>query len=117
MQMKAWKITILAAMALSLSGCVVNEANFNKNRIIAQKHPELHAGALKQCESRIYYLPIEAKRWIGGYIHTDTKAVPSTLCRRLLKGYVSGRLQWIDLKTLLERKMFTPRMTQILRSG
>ena len=115
--MKLLNYLMLGLVALTLSSCTLNEANFNANVAVGRKHPELVAGAVANCERKVRYMGIEVKRYMAGYMHTEIKTLPETVCRRLSKGYLSGRLQWIDLKTLIERQMFTPTMTQVLRRG
>ncbi|MET3777142.1 hypothetical protein ABID20_002720 [Rhizobium alvei] len=115
--MRFWKIVVLSTIALTLSGCVINEKNFYASRSYLRKHPGEHAKAIAQCESKLRYMHIEAKRMMSGYMHTNLESMPTAACRRLFKGYISGSMQWSDVKALVERKMFTPRMTQILRGN
>jgi hypothetical protein len=115
--MKYIRIFILAAMAASLAGCVLNEQTFVENRAALRQRPDIQARGLADCESKVKYSHIEFKRHAAIFIRTDIKNVPQTLCRRLLKGYLSGRMQYADLKALLTGQKFTPRMVQIMRAG
>ncbi|MDB5526560.1 MAG: putative lipoprotein [Rhizobium sp.] len=114
--MKFMRLCILAALAASLSGCVLNEQTFNANRSTLRQRPDVQARGLSSCESKIKYAHIEFKRRAATFIRADLQDLPQTLCRRMLNGYLSGRMQYSDFKALTTGQKFTPGMIQVLRT-
>jgi len=115
--MKFIRIFILAVIAASLAGCVLNEETFSANRAILRQRPDIQARGLARCESRVKYSHIEFKRQAALFIRVDLKDLPPTLCRRLLRGYLNGRMRYADFKALITGQKFTPGMIQVMRAG
>lgn len=118
--MKLLRILIAAALAATLAGCVKNEAEFESLRVTLKKRPDIQAQGLANCQSKVKYFHIESKRQIAGYGHIKLdEKLPSTFCRRLLSGYLSGRMKWEDYKAITHgnRQRITPTMARIIRGG
>ena len=115
--MKFIRLVVLAAVAAGLSSCVLNEDSFNKGRAVARTRPDLRAEYLNDCARRVKYSDIEAKRYMAGFMHTSLDGLPGKVCSRLLRGYISGRLQYQDVMLVMRRQKFTPNMVAILRAG
>ena len=113
--MKFLKVVVLGVLAASLAGCVVNEQSFNELRKKVRGHPEIIEAGIQDCSNHIKYERIEVKRYIAGYAHTKLDSnFPELICRRLLNGYLSGRMKYSDFMALKKNK-FTPTMTAIIR--
>ena len=115
--MKLLKIALMTVLAGSLAGCVLNEQSFNANRKGIRDRPDLQAQYLAWCENRVKYTRIEMKRDVAGFMHTSMDGLPQKVCGRMLRGYLSGRMQYADLLALTRSKKFTPGMISILRAG
>ena len=117
--MKLLRILTAAALAATLAGCVKNQAGFEGARR-PQERPDIQAEGLATCQTKVKYNPIETKRQMAGHAHLklDDK-LPGTVCRRLLSGYLSGRMKWEDYKELVggNRQRTTPTMARIIRRG
>jgi hypothetical protein len=109
------RIAVLVALAASLAGCELNEKSFNETRVKVRGHTDIIERGIKQCAGRIKYEHIEVKRYMAGYAHTKLDSnFPDLICRRMLKGYLSGRMKYSDFRALQKGK-FTPTMTAIVR--
>jgi len=49
--------------------------------------------------------------------HTPMDGLPQKVCGRMLRGYLSGRMHYGDLRALTRGQKFTPNMVAILRAG
>jgi hypothetical protein len=118
--MKILRIIIVAVMAAGLSGCFKNEKEFEAVRVTLRQRPDIQAKGLAECEGDIKHSHIELKRDIAGYARIKMDdALPRTICKRLLSGYLSGRMKWEDYRALTSssRQRVTPTMIRIIRSG
>jgi len=50
-------------------------------------------------------------------MHTSLDGLPEKVCGRMLRGLVSGRMQYQDFKLMVRGQRFTPNMVAILRAG
>jgi len=115
--MKILKIALLTLLTGSLAGCVLNEQSFNANRAGLRNRPDLQARYLAWCENKVKYSDIEMKRNVAGFMHTPMDGLPQKVCGRMLRGYLSGRMQYGDIRALTRGQKFTPNMVAILRAG
>jgi hypothetical protein len=115
--MKFMRLIVLAIVAASLSGCILNEESFNQARVVARSRPDLRAKYTAECTRRVRYADIEVKRQVAGFMHTSLDGLPEKVCGRMLRGLVSGRMQYQDFKLMVRGQRFTPNMVAILRTG
>jgi hypothetical protein len=110
----------VALIAALLAGCVKNEKEFESLRIALRNRPDIQSKGIADCAFKVKYFHIEVKRQLAGYAHTKLDdEFPRTLCKRLLSGYLSGRMKWEDYQALTRgnRQRVTPAMARVIRGG
>lgn len=117
--MKLLRILLVAASAALLTACD-NEAEFEQFRVALAERPDVQAQILAKCESKLKYSYYELRQEVARYARLKLDgAMPGIVCKRVMKGYLNGRMKWADYEAIMEsgRQRVTPNMTRIVRSG
>lgn len=117
--MKILRVLLLAGSAATLAACD-NETEFEQFRVALVKRPDVQAEILAKCESKLKYSYYEIRQEVARYARLKLDAaMPRIVCKRVLKGYLDGRMKWGDYEAIIDsgRQRVTPNMTRIVRSG
>jgi hypothetical protein len=113
--MKILNVVAVAALSLSLAGCVVSEQQFVKFREIVRTRPDVRAKLMARCIAHIDGTTKGEKREvIAALIDAKASTLSSTVCRRIERAFVSGRMTYQDYRNL-ETKTLTARNVKLLR--
>ena len=117
--MKILRVLFVVASAATLVACD-NETEFEQFRVALAKRPDVQAQILAKCETKLRHSYYEIRQEVARYARLKLDgAMPLIVCKRVMKGYLNGRMKWSDYEAIIEsgRQRVTPNMTRIVRSG
>ena len=92
----------------------------NRCRVLWIDGPGVQAQILAKCETKLRHSYYEIRQEVARYARLKLDgAMPMIVCKRVMKGYLNGRMKWSDYEAIMEsgRQRVTPNKTRLVRSG
>jgi hypothetical protein len=112
--MKILHAVVVAALSLSLTGCVVSEQKFVQYRTITKKRPDLQAKFMSVCIKEEKRLSQDTRELVAAMIDVRTANMPQVICRRILRSFLNGNMTYQDYRNIMAVKP-TPRIIRLMR--
>lgn len=111
--MKVYRLIAVGAAATMLAGCGVSEGRYKEVQGLLAK-PEKQKLEIGSCTTTFGNMSAQKRQNIAVIAGTSTSSMPSTLCKRLVQGIVSGKLTRADINSVTSGTL-TPNAFKIIQ--
>lgn len=108
------KFPAVLSVALLLAGCAMSATQFDATREALRGSPPLRQQAIADCTANQARRPLAERQDAARVMNVSVRAMPRTLCSRLVAGWSSGRLSYEDYRSAMVGAM-TPNTVRIIQ--
>jgi hypothetical protein len=112
--MSNWKVCIVFAASILLSGCGVTPTTYAASQEMLRGSAGVRNDFVQTCITRISRRSLANRQAIAKVMNVSVQHAPRIYCQRLTRGITSGRLKHADLNAGA-RGQLTPAVVRVLQ--